>query len=114
MTNNPPSKRPGIDGRSSSGRKAPTDLEGASRQPGSAHPARGKDFTLSPEERRIVGLILAGYTNKAIARQFSLGESTIYRRTAQIIRKLRVANKFELVLFAINHRIVNQSPEEPS
>jgi len=85
-----------------------------SRQPGSTRQGDGKKFTLSPRERRIIALIMAGYTNKDMARQFSLSTSTIYRRTAQIIRKLKVANKFELMLFAINLGIFNRSPNDPS
>jgi len=82
------------------------------RQPDSTRQANGEDFTLSTEERRIIALIVAGYTNKDMARQFSLSESTIHRRTVRIIGKLGVANKFELMLFAINHRIFNRFPND--
>ena len=71
-----------------------------------ADPAEGRDFMLSPEERRIIKSIVAGYTYADIARQFSLGASTISRRTGRLLGKLGVANKLELVFFAINHGIV--------
>lgn len=80
-------------------------MTGMSRRPDSACQADGEDFTLSTEEQRIVALIVAGCSNKDMARLFSLSESTIYRRTVRIIGKLSVSNKFELVLFAIDHRI---------
>lgn len=70
----------------------------------------GRDLMLSADERRIIASIVAGYSKKDIAREFSLSESTIYRRTAHIIEKLGVANKFELMLFAIYRGIVDGGP----
>jgi len=75
----------------------------------------GADVALSTEERRLVELIVAGYTNEDMARHFSRSESTIHRRTARVLSKLDVTNKFELVLFAISRRIVaGTQPEFPA
>ena len=79
--------------------------------PDSTPQSGDEDFTLSPEECRIVALIVAGYTQKELARHFSLSEAAIYRRTVRIIGKLGVCNKLELVLFALSHRIVDGYPQ---
>jgi len=94
--------------------RAAAALGRGSRRTGSSFQADGENFVLSTEERRIVELIVAGYTNKEIALYFSLSESAINRRTVLIINKLGVSNKLELVLFAISRRIVGRAqPEHP-
>ena len=57
-----------------------------------------------PEEQQIVALVMTGYSNKEIALQFSVCESTIYRRIDRLSRKLGVHNKLELLLFAISRQ----------
>lgn len=64
---------------------------------------------LSPEERELIGLIVGGHTNRDMARYFSLCERTIYRRIVRVRSKLGVSNRFELMLFAIEHGIINHS-----
>lgn len=59
---------------------------------------------LSPEERRIVALVLAGYTNKDIARHCSLSDSTVCRRIIRVLGKLGVSNRFELALFVTDRQ----------
>lgn len=65
----------------------------------------GGDFALSNEERRLIALVVAGYSNKELARHFALSESTIYRRAVRILDKVGAANRFELVLVAIFYGI---------
>jgi len=67
----------------------------------------GREFALSDDERRLILLTVAGYTNQDVARQFSLNASTVSRRTARLLRKLSLANKLELVLFAFHYGIIN-------
>ena len=54
--------------------------------------AQKKTFGLTPRELDIVAKIVVGYTNKDIAREFSISEDTI--------------NRLELALFALKHRLV--------
>lgn len=95
----------GPGGRSPSARAAATGSMRKSRQLESRRQPGGEDFTLSAEERRLIALVVAGHTNREMARHFSLSESTIYRRTVRVIGKLGAANRFELVLAAIFLRI---------
>jgi DNA-binding NarL/FixJ family response regulator len=67
----------------------------------------GEGFVLSSEEFQIITLIISGYTNHEMARYFCSSEATIHRRTLRIIEKLGVANKLELVLYALSLRVVN-------
>ena len=59
---------------------------------------------LSPEEQRIVGLILAGYKNKDIAGDLSLSDSTVRRRIIRVLGKLGISNRFELALFVVDRQ----------
>jgi len=67
----------------------------------------GEGFVLSSEELQMITLIISGYTNHEMARYFCSSEATIHRRTLRIIEKLGVANKLELVLYALSLRVVN-------
>jgi len=105
-----PSMRcPESEGRPWLAQAAAADLGRISGPAESRSRADGKDFTLSTEERQIVELIVAGYTNREIALYFSMSETAINRRTILLINKLGVSNKLELVLFAISHRIVGRA-----
>lgn len=92
-------------GRTPSARSTAASLAGESRHVDSIRQLDDEGFTLSPEERSLVALLVAGYTKKEMARHFALSESTIYRRTVRVFGKLGAANRFELVLAAIFHRI---------
>jgi DNA-binding NarL/FixJ family response regulator len=76
-----------------------------SRRPRSTRQPDGEGFSLSPEERSLVALLVAGYTKREMARHLALSESTIYRHTVRVFGKLGAANRLELVLVAIFHRI---------
>ena len=79
------------------------------------HPVKlGTPFEpLSPKECRIVEMIASGYTIQDMAQLLSLSRSSICRRTARILGKLGVANKLELILFAMNHGILSPMPKDP-
>jgi DNA-binding NarL/FixJ family response regulator len=101
------------------------DCETGSKFPGRLHsqipPAQTGSSTLatfespenlnfSAEERRLIELILGGYSNRNMALDLSLSESCIYRRMVRLFAKLRVANKIELALFALYHGIPDKIP----
>jgi DNA-binding CsgD family transcriptional regulator len=104
--NHPAPRCSGSERRPTLARAKAADPERVSRQPDTSGQPAGEKFTLSPAEHRMVELIVAGYTNEDMARRFSRSRNTIYRRIVVILGKLGVANKLELALFAINHRIV--------
>ncbi len=92
------------------GREAISDLVGYMRQ-GQAAEARPvhATFGLTPRELQIVAVVVAGHTNKDIARSFSLSEDTVKHHLSNIFDKVGVSTRLELALFAIHHRLVDGS-----
>jgi two-component system nitrate/nitrite response regulator NarL len=67
-----------------------------------------KDFGITPREREVVGLIVAGYTNKDLALKLGISEQTVKHHLTNIFDKLGVSNRLELVLFAIDHQLIDR------
>jgi DNA-binding NarL/FixJ family response regulator len=65
-----------------------------------------KQFGLTPRELDVVGSIVSGFTNREIAKKFSISEQTVKHHLRNIFDKVGVSNRLELALFAINHGIV--------
>jgi DNA-binding NarL/FixJ family response regulator len=68
---------------------------------------RTKAFGLTRRELEIVRAVVAGQTNKEIARQFGISEHTVKRHIAHIFTKLGASNRVELALFAAYHRLLD-------
>jgi two-component system, NarL family, nitrate/nitrite response regulator NarL len=68
--------------------------------------SRQKEFGLTPRERDIVGMVVAGYSNPDIARKCSISEQTVKHHVSNIFDKLGVFNRVELALFAVNHGLI--------
>ena len=73
-------------------------------------PSRPKDFGLTPRERDVVGMVVAGYSNPDIARKCSISEQTVKHHVSNIFDKLGVDNRVELALFAENHGLIEHQP----
>lgn len=69
-------------------------------------PPPRKTFGLTARELEVVTLITEGYTNKDIAKQFTISEETVKRHLTNIFNKLGVGNRLELALFALNHHLL--------
>lgn len=54
-------------------------------------------------ERRIIELVAQGHSNREISRIMQVSEHIVNRRLRTIARKLGVADRFELILYAIVH-----------
>lgn len=90
------------------GRESVSDLVEYLRQHTDASPdSAKKNFGLTHRELQIVTTIVAGCTNKDIAKQFSLSEDTVKHHLSHVFDKLGVSNRLELALFAIHHRMVD-------
>jgi DNA-binding NarL/FixJ family response regulator len=66
-----------------------------------------KDFGLTPREREIVALVVAGYSNPEMAQRFSISQQTVKHHVSNVFDKLGVSNRLELALFAVNHRLTD-------
>lgn len=90
------------------GREAVTDLVRVLRDliPAAGEEAKKKAFGLTPRELEIVSAIVLGFTNRDIARKFSISEDTVKHHLTNIFDKVGVSNRLELALFSIEHRLV--------
>jgi len=64
-----------------------------------------RNYGLTKREMDILTTIVAGLSNKEIARRFSLSEDTVKHHLTNIFDKVGVASRLELALFAINNRL---------
>jgi DNA-binding CsgD family transcriptional regulator len=68
---------------------------------------RRKDFGLLQLEKEIIALTVGGYSTKETAERIGISEPALGEQRTSIYRKLRVSNQFELILFAVYHRLVD-------
>jgi DNA-binding NarL/FixJ family response regulator len=90
------------------GQEGVSDLIQAFRQMKPSHIASGakRNFGLSSREMEVVAFIVAGYTNKDLARELGISENTAKHHLTNIFDKLGVSNRLELVLYAVDHGLV--------
>ena len=55
---------------------------------------------MSPPERQVLDLLIAGKTNKMIANQLAISVRTVENRRARIMKKLDVETRMELLEMA--------------
>lgn len=58
---------------------------------------------LSPREKEILGCLARGETNKEIARQLELSESTVKIHIQNIFKKLGLSSRVQAALYAVEH-----------
>jgi two-component system nitrate/nitrite response regulator NarL len=66
-------------------------------------------FTLTQQELRVVVAVASGITNKEIAQQLSISVQTVKHHITNIFDKLGVYNRLELTLFALHHKLIEDS-----
>jgi DNA-binding NarL/FixJ family response regulator len=59
---------------------------------------------LSPRERQIMDLMVAGEPNSGISARLGIAEKTVRNQVSQIYRKLNVRNRAQAVVFLLNRR----------
>jgi two-component system nitrate/nitrite response regulator NarL len=65
---------------------------------------RGPTPSLSLQERRILRCVVEGASNKAIARKFDIAEATVKVHLKAILRKIRLNNRTQAAVWALNNR----------
>lgn len=68
---------------------------------------KGK-YGLTRREQDIVRAVLSGWTNKQTALRYEISEVTVKHHLTSIYEKLRVPNRLELALFALQHSLVEE------
>lgn len=64
---------------------------------------------VSPREREILVLLARGASNKEMARELQLAESTIKIHVQNILRKLNLTSRVQAAVYAVEHGIVEKS-----
>jgi len=64
---------------------------------------------ISPREREILMLLARGASNKEMARELKLAESTIKIHVQSILRKLNLTSRVQAAVYAVKHGIVENS-----
>ena len=59
------------------------------------------DYDLTPRERDVIAGVIAGRTNREIARALGLSEQTVKNVLTTVFEKCHVRNRLELALFAV-------------
>jgi DNA-binding CsgD family transcriptional regulator len=67
----------------------------------------GKKFSLTPLEKQLIALVLAGCTSKESACRIGVSEHSVRQHLRDIIAKLGVSNRLELVLFALHRHLID-------
>lgn len=68
-----------------------------------------KQVKLSPRELDVLCCLMAGYSNKAIARNLDVCEATVKVHVKAILRKLNVRNRTQAAIWANAHRVAEFS-----
>ena len=71
--------------------------------------AAGERHKFSPREREILKLLARGASNKEIARELSLAESTVKIHVQHILRKLNVASRVQAAVYAVEQNLAPKS-----
>ncbi|PYS41543.1 MAG: DNA-binding response regulator [Acidobacteria bacterium] len=67
-----------------------------------------KKYALTAREMEVLTAIVEGYSNKEIAKKFSISEQTVKHHLSSIFTKVGVSNRLELALFSVHHQLVGK------
>jgi DNA-binding CsgD family transcriptional regulator len=79
-----------------------------SRERSSSFAVGRNNYALSPLELQVIALVAGGFTRKESAPRMGVSEHTYQQQRANLLDKLRVANRVELVLFAPDHQVIRK------
>jgi DNA-binding NarL/FixJ family response regulator len=81
--------------------------------PSTERKSPGDGFGLTPLELQIVSKLVECRTNKRIAADLAIREEDVKRHLANLFTKLDVADRLELVLFAVYHQLSDYQGLDP-
>ncbi len=71
-------------------------------------PQAAEKDKVSPREREVLALLARGASNKEMARELKLAESTIKIHVQNILRKLNLSSRVQAAVYAVEHGIVEK------
>ncbi|HLN64577.1 MAG TPA: response regulator transcription factor [Symbiobacteriaceae bacterium] len=81
-------------------------VAGYMTRPAPQAPGEAPDLPLTPREREILILVAEGYTNAEIAKKLYISEKTVQTHRSNILDKLNIHDRTELVRYAIRHGLI--------
>jgi two-component system nitrate/nitrite response regulator NarL len=82
----------------------PRDLALGRRPQGPSAPEPQFDSArLSPREKEILSQLVAGHSNKLIARELGIAEATVKVHLKSVLRKIRVENRTQAAIWALDN-----------
>jgi two-component system nitrate/nitrite response regulator NarL len=72
---------------------------------GDSAPSNSQD-ALTVREREILLLLAHGHSNKVLARQLDIAETTVKVHVQNILRKLRLSSRVQAAVYAVSHGLV--------
>lgn len=72
-------------------------------------PQTAEKDRVSPREREVLALLARGASNKEMARELQLAESTIKIHVQNILRKLNLSSRVQAAVYAVEHGIVEKN-----
>jgi two-component system, NarL family, response regulator NreC len=73
-------------------------------------PAEPGQPTLSPREKEILALLAEGYSSKEIAERLVVSASTIHSHRTNLMKKLNLSTRFELIQYARQRGLLDNLP----
>ena len=84
----------------------------SSPRPEAAALSAKQPFGLTPREREVIALVVAGDPNKEIARKCAVSEETVKHHLTRIFDKVGASNRLELAMLATQKGLVRESAHE--
>ena len=78
-------------------------VRAAAPAPAAAAAAADERERLSPREREILSLLTRGVSNKYIARELDVAESTVKIHVQSILKKLKLTSRVQAAVYAVEH-----------
>ena len=84
----------------------------ALRQPEAEHPARTAE-SLTEREQEVLELLVAGVTsNRELAARLFISENTVKYHLRQILEKLHLQNRAQVIAYAVRHGLVDPTQSD--
>ena len=90
-----------------------TVIQRMARQPAPDSSSEGRLDELTPREREVLGLIARGLSNTQIASALVVEESTVKTHVRHILRKLRLRDRVQAVIFAYESGLTGPGQSDP-
>lgn len=89
-------------------------IERVLQSPGGAFVVGKGKIEFTPREREVLELLVAGHSNREIARNMGIEERTVKAHVAKLLRKVGVQNRIALTMHTINHALleIERQPEQ--